>query len=185
VPVGGWALDEDEFAHRDGMVTKAEVRALALARLAPRPGTLIWDVGAGSGAVAVECARLGAAVIAVERDAGQGVRIVANAARHGVDVRLVDGGAPQALADLPEPDAIFVGGGGPNVVRSCAEVGAKRIVVALAAIDRMAPARDNLRWAGYHVDGTQIAASRLVDLPGGASRLEAANPILLLWGTKQ
>lgn len=185
VPDGGWALSEDEFAHRDGMVTKAEVRAIALARLAPRPGTLIWDVGAGSGAVAVECARLGAAVVAVERDAGQGVRIVANAARHGVDVRLVDGGAPQALAGLPEPDAIFVGGGGPNVVRSCAEAGAKRIVVALAAIDRMAPARDNLRWAGYQVDGTQISASRLVDLPGGASRLEATNPVLLLWGSKQ
>ncbi|HEY4454416.1 MAG TPA: precorrin-6y C5,15-methyltransferase (decarboxylating) subunit CbiE [Pseudonocardiaceae bacterium] len=184
VPVGGWALPEDEFAHRDGMVTKAEVRALALARLAPRPGTLIWDVGAGSGAVAVECARLGAAVVAVERDAGQGVRIVANAARHGVDVRLVDGGAPQALIGLPEPDAVFVGGGGPNVVRSCAEAGAKRIVVALAAIDRMAPARDNLRWAGYDVQGAQISASRLVDLPGGASRLEATNPVLLLWGTK-
>jgi precorrin-6Y C5,15-methyltransferase (decarboxylating) len=183
VPVGGWALPEEDFAHRDGMVTKAEVRALALARLAPRPGTLVWDVGAGSGAVAVECARLGAAVIAVERDAGQGVRIVANAARHGVDVRLVDGGAPQALAGLPEPDAVFVGGGGPNVVRSCAEAGAKRIVVALAAIDRMAPARDNLRWAGYEVHGAQISASRLVDLPGGASRLEATNPVLLLWGT--
>jgi precorrin-6Y C5,15-methyltransferase (decarboxylating) len=185
VPVGGWALGEEAFAHRDGMVTKAEVRALALARLAPRPGTLIWDVGAGSGAVAVECARLGAAVIAVERDAGQGVRIVANAARYGVDVRLVDGGAPQALIGLPQPDAIFVGGGGPNVVRSCAEAGAKRIVVALAAIDRMAPARDNLRWAGYEVDGAQISASRLVDLPGGASRLEATNPVLLVWGTKQ
>jgi precorrin-6Y C5,15-methyltransferase (decarboxylating) len=185
VPVGGWALGEEAFAHRDGMVTKAEVRALALARLAPRPGTLIWDVGAGSGAVAVECARLGAAVIAVERDAGQGVRIVANAARHGVDVRLVDGGAPQALIGLPQPDAIFVGGGGPNVVRSCAEVGAKRIVVALAAIDRMAPARDNLRWAGYEVEGAQISAARLVDLPGGASRLEATNPVLLVWGTKQ
>lgn len=184
VPVGGWALPDDEFAHRDGMLTNAEVRALALARLAPRPGTLVWDVGAGSGAVAVECARLGAAVIAVERDAGQGVRIVANAARHGVDVRLVDGGAPQALTGLPEPDAIFVGGGGPNVVRSCADAGAKRIVVALAAIDRMAPARDNLRWAGYDVQGAQIAASRLVDLPGGASRLEATNPVLLLWGTK-
>jgi precorrin-6Y C5,15-methyltransferase (decarboxylating) len=184
VPVGGWALGEDAFAHRDGMVTKAEVRALALARLAPRPGTLIWDVGAGSGAVAVECARLGSAVIAVERDAGQGVRIVANAARYGVDVRLVDGGAPQALIGLPQPDAIFVGGGGPNVVRSCAEVGAKRIVVALAAIDRMAPARDNLRWAGYEVEGAQISASRLVDLPGGASRLEATNPVLLVWGTK-
>jgi precorrin-6Y C5,15-methyltransferase (decarboxylating) len=49
----------------------------------------------------------------------------------------------------------------------------------------MAPARDNLRWAGYDVQGTQISAARLVDLPGGASRLEATNPVLLLWGTKE
>ncbi len=98
-PDDGWALDEDSFAHRDGMVTKPEVRAVALSRLAPRPGTLVWDVGAGSGAVGVECARLGAAVIAVERDPGQCVRIVANAARYGVDVRLEDTEAPPRWRD--------------------------------------------------------------------------------------
>ena len=58
----GWALPEDAFDHRDSMITKAEVRALALARLGPRLGDLVWDVGAGSGSVAVECARFGAAV---------------------------------------------------------------------------------------------------------------------------
>jgi precorrin-6Y C5,15-methyltransferase (decarboxylating) len=58
---GGWALSEDEFDSRDAVLTKAEVRALALARLAPGPGLLVWDVGAGSGSVAVECARFGAA----------------------------------------------------------------------------------------------------------------------------
>ena len=64
---GGWARPDDEFTHRAGMVTKSEVRALVLARLGPRPGELVWDVGAGSGSVAVECAALGAAVLAVER----------------------------------------------------------------------------------------------------------------------
>ena len=56
----GWALPEDVFKHRDSMITKAEVRALILARLGPAPGNVIWDVGAGSGSVAVECARFGA-----------------------------------------------------------------------------------------------------------------------------
>src|SRR5690606_8347135 len=93
-PAGGWALPDDAFDHRAGMVTKAEVRALALARLAPRPGALVWDVGAGSGSVAVECARLGAAALAVERRADDAARIAANAARHGVDVRVVTGEAP-------------------------------------------------------------------------------------------
>jgi precorrin-6Y C5,15-methyltransferase (decarboxylating) len=183
-PDNGWALDEDEFAHRDGMISKVEVRALALARLAPRPGALIWDVGAGSGAVGVECGRLGAAVIAVERDPGQCVRIVANAARYGVDVRLADGEAPDVLAGLPTPDAIFVGGGGPTVVRACAEVGAKRVVVALASLDRVALSRDALRAGGYDVSGCQLNSARLVDLPGGTSRLTGTNPVLVLWGTR-
>jgi precorrin-6Y C5,15-methyltransferase (decarboxylating) len=183
-PEQGWALPEDEFAHRDGMVTKPEVRALVLARLAPRPGTLVWDVGAGSGAVGVECGRMGSAVIAVEKDPGQCVRIVANAARYGVDIRLEDTAAPDALVGLPEPDAIFVGGGGPTVVRACAEVGADRIVVALASLDRFALCRDALRAGGYQVDGCQLSAARLVDLPDGTSRLIGGNPVLVLWGTR-
>lgn len=183
-PTDGWALDEDLFAHRDGMVTKPEVRALALARLAPRPGTLVWDVGAGSGAVGIECGRMGSAVIAVERDPGQCVRIVANAARYGVDVRLEDAAAPEILADLPRPDSVFVGGGGPAVVRACANVGAERVVVALASLDRFALCRDALRSGGYQVDGAQISAARLTDLPDGTSRLTGGNPVLVMWGTR-
>lgn len=183
-PEDGWALSDDAFEHRDGMVTKSEVRALALARLAPRSGTLMWDVGAGSGAVSVECAQLGAAVIAVERDPAQCARIVANAMRYGVDVRLAEGAAPAALSGLPTPDAVFVGGGGPDVVRSVAAVGTRRIVVPLVAVDRVTPTRDALRGAGYQVDGCQLTASRLTDLPGGASRLAAVNPVLLLWGIR-
>jgi precorrin-6Y C5,15-methyltransferase (decarboxylating) len=183
-PEGGWALAEEVFAHRDGMVTKSEVRALALARLAPRPGTLVWDVGAGSGSVAVECARLGAAVIAVERDGGQCARVARNATRHGVDVRLVEGAAPGALAGLPEPDALFVGGGGPEVVAACAGAGARRVVVALTGVDGVAPARDALRRGAYEVSGCQLSASRLADLPTGSTRLAATNPVFLLTGTQ-
>ncbi|KAA2258562.1 precorrin-6y C5,15-methyltransferase (decarboxylating) subunit CbiE [Solihabitans fulvus] len=184
-PDGGWALPEDQFAHRDGMVTKAEVRALALARLAPRPGTLVWDVGAGSGSVAVECARFGAAVVAVERDPAQCERIGANAAAHGVDVRVVRAPAPAGLAGLPGPDAVFVGGGGPDVVSACARVGAARVVVALAAVDRVPHARDALREAGYRVDGCQLSSARFAELPGGATRLAAINPVTLLWGVRK
>ncbi|MGH3809847.1 MAG: precorrin-6y C5,15-methyltransferase (decarboxylating) subunit CbiE, partial [Pseudonocardiaceae bacterium] len=119
-PAVGWALAETQFSHRDGMITKSEVRALALARLAPGPGRLVWDLGAGSGSVGVECARLGAAVVAVERDPAQCARLVANAHAHQVDVRVVEGEALAVLGGLPEPDAVFVGGGGPEVVRAAA-----------------------------------------------------------------
>ncbi|MGH3901007.1 MAG: precorrin-6y C5,15-methyltransferase (decarboxylating) subunit CbiE [Pseudonocardiaceae bacterium] len=180
-PATGWALDEAQFSHRDGMITKSEVRALALARLAPGPGRLVWDVGAGSGSVGVECARLGAAVIAVERNPAQCARLVANASAHQVDVRVIEGQAPAVLAELPEPDAVFVGGGGPAVVRAAAQA-SSRVVVALAALDRVAPCLLALREAGHQVDGVQLTASRFAELPGGSVRLSATNPVLLLWG---
>jgi precorrin-6Y C5,15-methyltransferase (decarboxylating) len=182
-PAAGWALDEAEFSHRDGMITKSEVRALALARLAPGPGRLVWDLGAGSGSVGVECARLGAAVVAVEQDPAQCARFVANANAHQVDVRVIEGHAPAALDGLPEPDAVFVGGGGPDVVRAAAKA-SPRVVVALAALDRLAPCHAALREAGHQVDGAQLAASRFAELPDGSVRLAATNPVLLLWGRR-
>jgi precorrin-6Y C5,15-methyltransferase (decarboxylating) len=182
-PATGWALAEAEFSHRAGLITKAEVRALALARLVPGPGRLVWDLGAGCGSVGVECARLGAAVIAVEHDPGQCARLVANAHAHGVDVRVVEGQAPAVLDGLPEPDAVFVGGGGPEVVRAAAQA-SRRVVVALVALDRVAPCRAVLREAGHQVDGVQLAASRFAELPDGSVRLAATNPVLLLWGQR-
>jgi precorrin-6Y C5,15-methyltransferase (decarboxylating) len=179
----GWALSEDEFDSRDAVITKAEVRALALARLAPGPGLLVWDVGAGSGSVAVECARFGAAVVAVERDALRCGRVRANAARHGADVRIVPGEAPGALAGLPGPDAVFVGGGGTAVIEAVTARRPARIVVALAAVERAGPAHSALTAAGYAANGALVQAARLAPLPGDVHRLAATNPVFLLWAT--
>lgn len=181
----GWALPEADFDHRDSMVTKSEVRALALARLGPHTGSCVWDVGAGSGSVAIECARFGAAVVAVEADPQSCRRIEANATAYGVEVAVVIGRAPAAFAGLPEPDAVFVGGGGLDVVRAiAARQRPRRVVMALAALDRVAPARDALVAGGYAVGGSQLGAARLVDLPDGGIRLAATNPVILLWGTR-
>lgn len=183
----GWALDEAEFEHRDSMITKFEVRALALARLGPRPGELVWDVGAGSGSVAVECARLGAAVVAVEKAPDGAARVRANAAAHGVDVRVVRGEAPGVLSGLDDPDAVFVGGGGrelPAVVTACARRARRTVVVAVAALDRVPAAREALTTAGFTCDGVLLQSSRLAPLPGDVTRLAAANPVFLLWGVR-
>lgn len=182
-----WALDEDEFTHRDSMITKFEVRALALARLGPRIGDLVWDIGAGSGSVAVECARFGAAVVAVEKTADGVERVRANAAAHGVDVRAVHGAAPTVLSDLSDPDAVFIGGGGrelPAIVAACARRARRTVVVAMAAIDRVPAVRAALSDAGYDCDGVLLQSSRLAPLPGEVSRLAAANPVFLVWGTR-
>ncbi|MFJ9816509.1 precorrin-6y C5,15-methyltransferase (decarboxylating) subunit CbiE [Streptomyces sp. NPDC101151] len=184
----GWALDEGEFTHRDSMITKFEVRALALARLGPRLGDLVWDVGAGSGSVAVECARLGAAVVAVEKAPDGVERIRANADAHGVGVRVVHGTAPEALSALDDdPDAVFIGGGGrelPAVVGACARRARRTVVVAMAALDRVPGAREALTGAGFTCDGVLVQSSRLAPLPGDVTRLAATNPVFLLWGVR-
>ena len=116
-------LPDEAFEH-DGQLTKRDLRASALARLAPVPGQLLWDVGAGAGSIAIEWARTDSrcGAIAVERDATRAERITRNASRLGVpQVRVVTGAAPTALTALPQPDAIFVGGGAtmPGVLDTC------------------------------------------------------------------
>jgi precorrin-6B C5,15-methyltransferase / cobalt-precorrin-6B C5,C15-methyltransferase len=183
-----WALPEAAFDHRDSMITKPEVRALALARLGPGPGRTIWDIGAGSGSVAVECARFGAWAVAVEADPAQCDRIRRNAAGHGVLLRVVPGRAPEALtalAGLPAPDAIFVGGGDDAVLKAAVEAGSPaRVVVTLASVDRVRPVCDLLTGLGYTPEGTQLQASRLAALPGGSLRLAALNPVFVLWADR-
>jgi precorrin-6Y C5,15-methyltransferase (decarboxylating) len=183
----GWALGEERFDHRDGMITKAEVRALALARLGPGVGDLIWDVGAGSGSVAVECARLGAAAIAVDRDPDACRRARANAAAHGVDLQVVDGKAPQALEALPDPDGVFLGGGGselPALVDLAAGRARRAVVAALATVERVTMATERLEAAGLEAEAVMLQASRLRRL-GAGHRLAAANPVFVAWGRRR
>lgn len=183
----GWALDESAFTHRDGMITKQEVRAVALAWLGPGLGDLVWDVGAGSGSVAVECARLGAAVVAVDADPAQCGRVRTNAAAHGVPVEVAEGSAPAALAGLPDPDAVFVGGGGPRIpeIAHAAALRSRRaVVVALATVERVSPTQSALAAAGLRVTATLLQAARLTTLSDG-HRLAATNPVFLLRGVRE
>ena len=106
-------LPDDAFVH-DGQLTKREVRAATLAALAPAPGQLLWDVGAGCGSIAIEWLRAarGARAIAIERDAARRALIENNAATLGVpQIEIVAGEAPAALDGLAAPDAVFIGGG--------------------------------------------------------------------------
>ena len=106
-------LPDDAFDH-DGQLTKREVRAATLARLAPSPGQTLWDVGAGCGSIAIEWLRAApdGAAVAIERNPARAAMIARNAAMLGVpSLRVVVGAAPEALAGLAEPDAVFVGGG--------------------------------------------------------------------------
>jgi precorrin-6B C5,15-methyltransferase / cobalt-precorrin-6B C5,C15-methyltransferase len=161
-------LPDDAFEH-DGQITKREVRALALAALAPVPGQLLWDVGAGSGSIGIEWMRVHPAsrAIAIEPRAERLARIVGNAAALGVPgLVTVAGTAPGALAGLPRPDAVFIGGGvtGDGVVAACWE--------ALAAGGRLVA-------DAVTIEGEQALAGWQARLGGTLTRLsvERAGPL--------
>jgi precorrin-6Y C5,15-methyltransferase (decarboxylating) len=175
-----WGRPEDEFAYRCGMVTKAEVRAVVIGKLAVPPAGVLWDVGAGSGSIGIECAALAPAlrVLAVERDRESCERILENAGRHRVAVEVVAGEATAALSTLPDPDRAVVGGGGLDVldaVLARLRPGG-RVVATYAALDRAAAAYDRLGQL------CQVSISRADRLPDGGVRLTAANPVFVAWG---
>ncbi|MDB5980679.1 MAG: bifunctional cobalt-precorrin-7 ((5))-methyltransferase/cobalt-precorrin-6B [Pseudomonas sp.] len=116
-------LPDDAFKH-DGQLTKRDVRAITLARLAPAPGELLWDVGAGCGSIGIEWMRAhpSCRALAIESDEGRQLLIEHNRDALGVPgLQLIRGRAPQALDDLEAPDAIFIGGGvtRPGVLDAC------------------------------------------------------------------
>ncbi|MFG1704232.1 precorrin-6y C5,15-methyltransferase (decarboxylating) subunit CbiE [Nonomuraea sp. M3C6] len=116
-------LPDAAFEH-DGQLTKREVRAVSLSRLAPLPGELLWDVGAGAGSIAIEWMRghPSCAAVAIECRADRAAAIRRNADALGVpSLRVVAGKAPAALDGLPAPDAVFVGGGAtaPGLLEHC------------------------------------------------------------------
>ncbi|MEV7720876.1 precorrin-6y C5,15-methyltransferase (decarboxylating) subunit CbiE [Streptomyces sp. NPDC088184] len=114
----------DEAYEHDGQLTKRHIRAATLGVLAPAPGELLWDIGGGSGSIAIEWMRShpSCRAVTVERDPARAARIVRNADRLGVPaLRVVTGRAPGDLAGLPAPDAVFIGGGltAPGLLDAC------------------------------------------------------------------
>jgi precorrin-6B C5,15-methyltransferase / cobalt-precorrin-6B C5,C15-methyltransferase len=175
----GWALPVEAYDHRDSMITKPEVRAVVLARLGPRLGDVVWDVGAGSGSVAVECARFGADVHAVERDPSDAERVRRNAAAHGVHVAVTPAAAPEALVGLPQPDAVFVGGGGLAVVEACVAARPSRLVVALATVEQVGPVLEAMAPCGPNAVLVQVSALSPL---GQGHRLVPGGPVFVVSG---
>jgi precorrin-6Y C5,15-methyltransferase (decarboxylating) len=183
---GRWALPEGGFEHRSGMITKSATRAFVLSRLGPGPGDLIWDVGAGSGSVAIECARLGAAAIAIERDPESCARIRRNIEHHGISIQLIKGEAPGALRDLPDPDTVFVGGTGGNfeeIAKLCAVRARRSVVLALVGLERVVPGAQILEDCGLEVETTFLQASRVKGV-GGLHRLAAESNAFVVCGSR-
>ncbi|MFD9127830.1 precorrin-6y C5,15-methyltransferase (decarboxylating) subunit CbiE [Kitasatospora sp. NPDC059571] len=180
----GWALPAETYAAADAdRALPPHVRALALARLGPLPGDLVWAVGAGSGALAVETARFGAAVVAVEADRAACGRIGVNARRYGVEVDVVHGAGPDVLGELPEPDAVVVEYGGAEVVRAVLTRRPERLVAVAHTFAEAEEIRSAVAAAGYRTEGALLQASALAPADGTPAGL-APGPgeqTLVLW----
>ncbi|MDT0270177.1 precorrin-6y C5,15-methyltransferase (decarboxylating) subunit CbiE [Streptomyces sp. DSM 44915] len=163
----GWGLDPAEYGQpapppdADGAGRDRRLRAMELAALGPRFGDLLWDIGCGDGLTAVEAARLGSAVIAVDRDPRAATLTEETARRVGVQVSCVRGAAPQVLTDLPQPDLIRVGGGGQRVLVACADRRPHRLVTHAITRDQAEEAGRVLSGAGYAVECTLLQTVEL------------------------
>ncbi|MFA3879023.1 precorrin-6y C5,15-methyltransferase (decarboxylating) subunit CbiE [Streptomyces sp. MMCC 100] len=148
----GWSLPATAYGGELGEGETDLLRTAQLARLGPRLGDLVWDIGCGSGAFATEAARGGAAVIAVDRDPDACARTEATARHFGVQLQTVHGNAPHILENLPEPDVVRVGGGGSAVVSAVADRRPQRIVAHAATRDAAELVGRDLTEHGYRVE---------------------------------
>jgi precorrin-6Y C5,15-methyltransferase (decarboxylating) len=182
---------EGWFEHERGLITKSEVRAVSLAKLRLGRGHVLWDLGSGSGAVAIEAAVLtgGSPAVAVEQDPHRVEQVRANARRFRVrGLTVVQARLPAGLNGLPDPDRIFVGGGGkelPRILRAAAArlrpngilvvntVLWQTVSVAIAALQRL----------GFHTETVQVQVNRSRPMPFG-ERLEAVNPVWIVTASK-
>jgi precorrin-6Y C5,15-methyltransferase (decarboxylating) len=190
-------LPDEAFFQRKpekGLITKAEIRALSVARLAPGAGDVIWDIGTATGSVAIEAAMLvgnEGKVFALEKNAEDAQIARQNVAKFelGHVIEVIHGRAPQALAQIAaEPDAVFIGGSGGEmgevIKTSLARLRPNgRLVINAITLDNLSAALDTLKALELKFDVTLVQVSRskpILDL----LRFEALNPIFIISAVK-
>ncbi len=184
-------MPDEQFDHQNGLITKAEVRVLALSRLQLRPRDTLWDLGAGSGSLAIEAAvfiRSGL-IFAVEQNPERIQQIRRNAARFGVsNLSAVQAVLPEGLESLPDPDRIFIGGGGRNLGAIIRQAASRlkpggRMVVNTVLLDTIQSAVAAMQQLGWEADLVQAQISRSQRMPWSL-RMTAHNPVWIVSGAK-
>ena len=182
-------MPESAFDHQGGLITKTEIRAVSLARLRLMPQQVLWDLGAGSGAVSIEASLLmpGGQIWAVEKNPDRIAQILANRDRFGVPhMEVVQAVLPQGLSRLPDPDRVFIGGGGRNLSETIAIVCRRLtksgvVVVNTVLMDSLHDTVRCLRDQGFTTDVVQVQVSRSQPL-GDSDRMQAMNPVWVIQG---
>ncbi len=185
-----FGLREAEIAHSRGLITKDEVRAVALHKLRLLNKGVLWDIGAGSGSVSLEASRLSPElkVYAIEKDESQVKNIHENKSRYSsMNIEIIQGEAPGVLKDLPAPDRVFIGGSGGNmtgIVKMAVKVMASGIIVINAVtLETLNEAVASIEAAGCTVDISEISVSRSKTV-GTKRHMSALNPIFIVTGRK-
>ncbi|MDL2322325.1 precorrin-6Y C5,15-methyltransferase (decarboxylating) subunit CbiT, partial [Desulfosarcina sp. OttesenSCG-928-B08] len=184
-------MPDEAFVHENGLITKAEVRAVTLSRLQLFDQAVFWDLGAGSGAISIEAGSriLQGQIFAVEKEPSRVRQIEENQKRFGVaNLGIVTARLPEGLSDLPDPDRVFVGGGGKDI-GDIVHAAAIRLspggilVVNTVLMDSLMAARQALTELGFSVDLIQIQVNQAVPMPF-SFRFSPANPVWILTGRK-
>lgn len=182
-------LGENEIGHSRGLITKSEVRAAVLHTLRLPETGVIWDIGAGSGSISIEAARMArnVEVFAIEKNREQIAHIIANREKfHTWNVEVVEGEAPEILINLPDPDRVFIGGSGGNLAEIVEVVSMRlqqggRVIIAAVLETTREQAPLLLHSQGFHVEMTTIEVERRTYPDQQITRL---NPITLVLGRK-
>ena len=188
-PVLHLGMPESAYDHERGLITKAEVRAVSLARLSLMPRQILWDLGAGSGAVSIEASLLmpGGQIWAVEKDPARIEQIRTNRDRFGIaNLEVVESVLPRGLSTLPDPDRVFIGGSGATLAETieivCRRLPADGVVVINTVLmDSLHDTLRCLRSNGLETDVVQIQVSRSQPL-ADSDRLQAMNPVWIIRG---
>ena len=182
---------EDCYMHTPGMITKAEVRAVALSKLRLGPDHVFWDLGSASGAMAIEAALFvtSGRIVAVEKNPDRADHIRKNAANYAPGrIEIVGKTLPGAMDELPDPDRVFIGGGGRDIAEIVRRTASRlrpggRIVANIVVLETLNQCLDALGRQDFAVDTVQIQVNRSAPMPGG-SRLEARNPVFVVSAEK-
>src|SRR3989338_2714505 len=204
-----FGIPDSAFSHSKGMITKEEIRVIAISKLKLKNDSIVWDIGAGCGSISIEAALLArkGKVFAIEKEKSRAMHIEKNKKRFAIsNLEIINGNAPDCLKELPMPDAVFIGGGGEDIGKILAVCSKKltargRIVVNAITLDTLKAATDFFKKSNWNSEtvSVNIAKTKLVpasprlNLSGASLRhgdiatlqfFNAYNPIFITIGEK-
>ncbi len=184
-------IPDNDLNHDRGLITKSEVRAVALSKLELKAQMVLWDLGAGSGAVAIEASSMipGGRIFAVEKNPQRAGQIRSNCLRFGASaIQVIESELPAGLDELPAPDRVFIGGSGQALAATIEKAAHRLIsggimVINTVLLDSLSTAQAVMKRHGLATDVTHIQISRSHPMPVG-ERMQALNPVWIVRGRK-